>query len=140
MPAFRRPPCSACSAPPPAAPSTNATSATTPPPSTPPPRPASISTEHRFTRDELDPATHRRALLALGTRLRTSGHRSRTCTIRYVDHTSTRRVRTLPEATQQTVLLARAAYALYETLGMIDRSPATRSLIENSCGGCCAQQ
>ncbi|MFG3590613.1 hypothetical protein [Streptomyces sp. NPDC047990] len=86
--------------------------------------PASISTEHRFTRDELDPAAHRRVLLALaddlGTQLRTSGQIAAglTCTIRYADHTSTRRARTLPEATQHTVLLARTAYALYESLGL----------------------
>jgi DNA polymerase-4 len=85
---------------------------------------ASISTEHRFVRDELDPAEHRRALLALandlGARLRnadqiTSGL---TCTIRYADQSSTRRSRTLPEATEHTVLLARAAYAVYESLGL----------------------
>ncbi|MCX4580723.1 hypothetical protein OHB41_47945 [Streptomyces sp. NBC_01571] len=90
----------------------------------PAPTAASISTEHRFTRDELDPAAHRRALLALaddlGTQLRASGQIAAglTCTIRYADHTATRRGRTLPEATQHTVLLARTAYAVYESLGM----------------------
>lgn len=90
----------------------------------PSPTPGSISTEHRFTRDELDSAAHRRALLALaddlGTQLRSSGQIAAglTCTIRYADDTSTRRARTLPEATQHTVLLARTAYALYETLGL----------------------
>ncbi|MFD1275824.1 hypothetical protein ACFQ51_42035 [Streptomyces kaempferi] len=90
----------------------------------PAPTAASISTEHRFTRDELDPAAHRRALLALaddlGTQLRTSGQIAAglTCTIRYADHTSTRRSRALPEATQHTVLLARTAYAVYESLGL----------------------
>jgi DNA polymerase-4 len=39
-----------------------------------------------------------------------------TCTIRYADQSSTRRSRTLTEATQHTVLLARAAYAVYESL------------------------
>ncbi|MFJ4931579.1 DNA polymerase thumb domain-containing protein [Streptomyces sp. NPDC088736] len=88
------------------------------------PTPASISTEHRFPRDKLDPAAHRRALLALaddlGTQLRTSGQIAAglTCTIRYADHTSTRRARTLPEATQHTVLLARTAYTVYESLGL----------------------
>ncbi|MGW3850290.1 DNA polymerase Y family protein [Streptomyces fagopyri] len=90
----------------------------------PAPTAASISTEHRFTRDELDPAAHRRALLALaddlGTRLRASGQIAvgLTCTIRYADHTGTRRSRTLPEATQHTVLLARTAYEVYESLGL----------------------
>lgn len=41
-----------------------------------------------------------------------------TCTVRYADASSTRRGRTLPEPTQHTVLLARTAYALYETLGL----------------------
>ncbi|MFF4307908.1 hypothetical protein [Streptomyces sp. NPDC001601] len=71
--------CNACSVPALAAPSTNnershdrdgqAVDTT--------PAPASISAEHRFPRDELDPAEHRRALLALaddlGARLRISG-------------------------------------------------------------------
>ncbi|MDQ1042001.1 hypothetical protein [Streptomyces sp. V4I2] len=81
----------------------------------PTPAPASISIEHRFDRDELDPAAHRRVLLALaddlGTRLRATGQIATgvTCTIRYADDSATRRSRTLPEATQHTVLLARAA-------------------------------
>ncbi|MGC4984656.1 DNA polymerase Y family protein [Streptomyces sp. DT193] len=86
--------------------------------------PASMSSERRFDRDELDPAQHRRALLALaddlGARLRASGQIATgvTCTVRYADASSTRRDRTLPEPTQHTVLLARTAYALYETLGL----------------------
>lgn len=90
----------------------------------PAPAPASVSAEHRFPRDELDPAEHRRALLALaddlGARLRTRGQiaQSLTCSIRYADQTSTRRSRTLTEATFHTVLLARAAYAVYESLGL----------------------
>ncbi|MEU1409918.1 hypothetical protein ABZ471_48455 [Streptomyces sp. NPDC005728] len=40
------------------------------------PEPASLSSDHHFTRDELDPAQHRRALIALadnlGTQLRAS--------------------------------------------------------------------
>lgn len=90
----------------------------------PAPAPASVSAEHRFPRDELDPAEHRRALLALaddlGARLRTGGHIAQglTCTIRYADQTATRRSRTLAEATFHTVLLARAAYAVYESLGL----------------------
>ncbi|MEU2269768.1 hypothetical protein ABZ568_25865 [Streptomyces olindensis] len=90
----------------------------------PTPTPASISAEHRFVRDELNPAEHRRALLALaddlGARLRDAGQTASglTCTIRYADQSSTRRSRALPEATQHTVLLARAAYAVYESLGL----------------------
>ncbi|MET7898604.1 DNA polymerase Y family protein [Streptomyces mirabilis] len=90
----------------------------------PTPAPASLSTEHRFPRDELDPAAHRRILLALaddlGARLRATGQIATgvACTIRYADLTATRRSRTLPEATQHTVPLARAAYTLYESLGL----------------------
>ncbi|MFE9769462.1 hypothetical protein ACFYPC_33920 [Streptomyces sp. NPDC005808] len=90
----------------------------------PTPTPASISAEHHFGRDELDPAQHRRALLALaddlGARLRSSGQiaTALTCTVRYADSSSTRRSRTLPEATQHTVLLARTAYAIYESLAL----------------------
>ncbi|MEU6258605.1 hypothetical protein [Streptomyces sp. NPDC047043] len=90
----------------------------------PTPAPASLSTEHRFALDELNPAAHRRVLLALaddlGARLRASGQiaTSVTCTIRYADLSATRRSRTLPEATQHTVLLARAAYAVYDSLGL----------------------
>lgn len=83
-----------------------------------------MNSEHRFDRDELDPAQHRRALLALaddlGARLRTSGQIATgvTCTVHYADASSTRRSRTLPEATQHTMLLARTAYALYDSLGL----------------------
>jgi len=90
----------------------------------PTPAPVSLSAEHRFDRDELDPAQHRRALLALaddlGTRLRSSHQiaQALTCTIRYADQSATRRTRTLPEATQHTVVLARAAYEVYASLGL----------------------
>ncbi|MFC9683865.1 hypothetical protein [Streptomyces sp. NPDC056948] len=90
----------------------------------PTPTPASISAEHLLVRDELDPAEHRRALHALadelGARLRSTDQIASglTCTIRYADQSSTRRSRALPEATQHTVLLARAAYAVYESLGL----------------------
>jgi DNA polymerase-4 len=90
----------------------------------PTPAPASLSTEHRFVRDELDPAAHRRVLLALaddlGARLRASGQIATgvTCTVRYADLSASRRSRTLPEATQHTVILARAAYAVYDSLGL----------------------
>ncbi|QQM46365.1 DNA polymerase Y family protein [Streptomyces liliifuscus] len=85
----------------------------------PDPAPASISSEHRFIQDALDLAAHRRALLALaddlGTRLRASDQIARglTCTVRYADNSGT-----LPETTQHTVVLARAAYGLYESLGL----------------------
>ncbi|MEV6439639.1 DNA polymerase Y family protein [Streptomyces anulatus] len=84
----------------------------------------SASAEHRFTRDELDPAQHRRALLdlagQLGTRLRTDAQAAAglTITVRYADGSTTTRTRTLPEATHHTTLLARSAYDLYETLGL----------------------
>ncbi|MYQ96735.1 hypothetical protein GTY20_38675 [Streptomyces sp. SID4946] len=56
----------------------------------------------------------------LGARLRASGQIATgvTCTVRYADLSATRRSRTLPEATQHTVLLARAAYAVYDSLGL----------------------
>ncbi|WP_308299093.1 hypothetical protein [Streptomyces sp. GESEQ-35] len=44
--------------------------------------------------------------------------RGLTCTIRYADQSATRRSRTLPEPTHHTLLLARTAYALYESLGL----------------------
>jgi DNA polymerase-4 len=72
----------------------------------------------------VDPAQHRRALLALaddlGARLRASRQIATdlTCTVRYADLSATRRSRTLPEATQHTVLLARAPYTVYESLGL----------------------
>lgn len=82
----------------------------------------STSAEHRFTRDELDPAQHRRALLdlagQLGTRLHTDAQVAAglTITIRYADGATT--TRTLPEATHHTMLLARSAYDLYTPLGL----------------------
>ncbi|MFI2360977.1 DNA polymerase thumb domain-containing protein [Streptomyces anulatus] len=84
----------------------------------------STSAEHRFTRDELDPAQHRRALLdlagQLGTRLRTDAQVAAglTITVRYADGATTTRTRALPEATHHTMLLARSAYDLYATLGL----------------------
>ncbi|MDG9687869.1 hypothetical protein QC334_34945 [Streptomyces sp. DH18] len=84
----------------------------------------STSAEHRFVRDELDPAQHRRALLdlagQLGTRLRTDAQAAAglTITVRYADGATTTRTRAMPEATHHTMLLARSAYDLYETLGL----------------------
>jgi DNA polymerase-4 len=86
--------------------------------------PVSISAEQCFARDELSPAAHRRALLMLadelGARLRDSDQITGglTCTVHYADHSATRRTRTLTEATQHTVLLSRAAYAVYESFGL----------------------
>lgn len=90
----------------------------------PTPAPARLSTERCFPRDELAPAAHRRILLALaddlGICLRATDRIATgvTCTIRYADLSATRRSRTLPEATQHTVVLARAACAVYDTLGL----------------------
>ncbi|MFF3312787.1 hypothetical protein [Streptomyces sp. NPDC002952] len=56
----------------------------------------------------------------LGARLRTSNQiaTGMTCTVHYADASSTRRSRTLPEATQHTVLLARTAFTLYDSLAL----------------------
>ncbi|MGR3866979.1 permease [Streptomyces graminifolii] len=56
----------------------------------------------------------------LGARLRSSDQITVgvTLTVRNADASSTRRSRTLPEATQHTVLLARTAYTLYDSLGL----------------------
>nr|WP_242432781.1 hypothetical protein [Streptomyces sp. Root1310] len=82
-----------------------------------------MSAEYRFARDELDPAQHRSALLSrcqLGARSRDSGRIAAgvTCTVLYADRSGTRRGRTLTEATHHTVLLARAAYGIYDSLGL----------------------
>ncbi|MFD4577527.1 hypothetical protein ACFWNK_34815 [Streptomyces sp. NPDC058417] len=90
----------------------------------PAPAPETLTSTHPFDRDELDPAAHRRTLLALaddlGTRLRTDDRIASglTCTVHYADRSSTRRGRRLPEATHHTLLLARTAYAIYESLGL----------------------
>ncbi|MEY9489594.1 nucleotidyltransferase/DNA polymerase involved in DNA repair [Streptomyces calvus] len=84
----------------------------------------SVATERPFTRDELDPGRHRRALLSaaeeLGSRLRAGGKvcRSLTLTVRYADRTATTRTRTLPEPTAHSAALTEAAYGLYEALGL----------------------
>jgi DNA polymerase-4 len=65
------------------------------------PTPTGISAEHRFPRGELDPAEHRRALLALadglGAGLRTSGQIAQgvTCTVRYADQSAANTTRQL---------------------------------------------
>jgi nucleotidyltransferase/DNA polymerase involved in DNA repair len=84
----------------------------------------SLATERPFTRDELDPDRHRRALLSaaeeLGARLRALDKvcRTLTLTVRYADRTATTRGRTLGEPTAHSVALTRAAYDMYEALGL----------------------
>lgn len=83
-----------------------------------------LATERPFTRDELDPGRHRRALLSaaeeLGARLRALDKvcRSLTLTVRYADRSATTRTRTLPEPTAHSAALTRTAYGLYEALGL----------------------
>jgi DNA polymerase-4 len=80
--------------------------------------------ERSFDRDELDPEQHRRALLALaeqlGIRLRGDQQVCRVLvlTVRYADRSTTTRRVTLPEATGHSHGLVRAAYGLYEALGL----------------------
>jgi nucleotidyltransferase/DNA polymerase involved in DNA repair len=84
----------------------------------------SLATERPFTRDELDPDRHRRALLSaaeeLGARLRALDKvcRTLTLTVRYADRTATTRSRALGEPTAHSVALTRAAYDMYEALGL----------------------
>ncbi|MDH6448844.1 MULTISPECIES: hypothetical protein [unclassified Streptomyces] len=84
----------------------------------------SLATERPFTRDELDPGRHRRALLSaaeeLGSRLRALDKvcRTLTLTVRYADRTATTRSRTLGEPTAHSAALTRAAYGMYEALGL----------------------
>ncbi|GAA0424631.1 DNA polymerase Y family protein [Streptomyces luteireticuli] len=84
----------------------------------------SLSAEHRFPHDELDPAEHRRALLALtehlGHRLRTDAHvtGALTLTVHYADRTTTTRTRSFTEATHHGSALTTAAYTLYTGLGL----------------------
>jgi nucleotidyltransferase/DNA polymerase involved in DNA repair len=84
----------------------------------------SLATERPFTRDELSPERHRRALLSaaeeLGTRLRALDKvcGALTLTVRYADRTSTTRTRTLKEPTAHSAALTRTAYGMYESLGL----------------------
>ncbi|MGV9321891.1 DNA polymerase Y family protein [Streptomyces sp. NPDC004673] len=84
----------------------------------------SVAAERSFGVDELDPGRHRRALLAdaeeLGSRLREMEHvcRSLTLTVRYADRSTTVRGRTLAEPTAHSADLTRAAYGMYEALGL----------------------
>jgi nucleotidyltransferase/DNA polymerase involved in DNA repair len=84
----------------------------------------SLATERPFTRDELDPDQHRRALLSaaedLGTRLRALDKvcGGLTLTVRYADSSATTRSRTLKEPTAHSAALTRVAYDMYEALGL----------------------
>ncbi|WP_405738525.1 hypothetical protein OG885_35195 [Streptomyces sp. NBC_00028] len=84
----------------------------------------SLATERPFTRDELDPDRHRRALLSaageLGARLRAVDKvcGTLTLTVRYADRSSTTRTRTLKEPTAHSAALTRTAYEMYEALGL----------------------
>ncbi|MGW7214955.1 DinB/UmuC family translesion DNA polymerase, partial [Streptomyces collinus] len=84
----------------------------------------SLAAERPFGRDELDPDRHRRALLSaaeeLGARLRALEKvcRTLTLTVRYADRSATTRSRTLTEPTAHSPALTRAAYGMYETLGL----------------------
>ncbi|MFI9647097.1 DNA polymerase thumb domain-containing protein [Streptomyces sp. NPDC052040] len=84
----------------------------------------SLSAEHPFTRDELDPDRHRRALLSaageLGARLRNLERvaRTLTLTVRYADRSSTTRTRTLAEPTAHSAALTAEAYRMYTALGL----------------------
>ncbi|MGW2811236.1 DNA polymerase thumb domain-containing protein [Streptomyces sp. NPDC001450] len=84
------------------------------------PTPASVSTEHRFAQDELDPAARQRALLALADDLGALLRASRQIATGVHLHDPLRRCEChppqpdLPEASQHTVFLARAAYAVYD--------------------------
>lgn len=95
-----------------------------PRPVQPRPAPKSLSREHHFTADCLDPHQHRRALLdlthQLGARLRDNQTAAGCLTLicRYADHTTTTRSRTLTEPTNHTTSLATTAYDLYESLGL----------------------
>ncbi|MFF8094653.1 helix-hairpin-helix domain-containing protein [Streptomyces sp. NPDC016675] len=83
-----------------------------------------LAAERPFTRDELDPGRHRRALLSaaeeLGSRLRAVDKvcRTLTLTVRYADRSATVRSRTLKEPTAHSAALTRTAYGLYEALGL----------------------
>ncbi|WP_446048269.1 DinB/UmuC family translesion DNA polymerase, partial [Streptomyces olivaceus] len=84
----------------------------------------SLAADRPFGRDELDPDRHRRALLSaageLGARLRAVDKvcRTLTLTVRYADRSGTTRSRTLKEPTAHSAALTRAAYDMYEALGL----------------------
>ncbi|AKJ14105.1 DNA polymerase [Streptomyces incarnatus] len=84
----------------------------------------SLATERAFDLDELDPGRHRGALLSaaeeLGARLRAVEKicGTLTLTVRYADRSSTTRSRTLKEPTAHSAALTKAAYGMYEALGL----------------------
>jgi nucleotidyltransferase/DNA polymerase involved in DNA repair len=84
----------------------------------------SLVAERPFDIDELDPGRHRRALLSaaeeLGARLRAVEKvcRTLTLTVRYADRSSSVRSRTLKEPTAHSAALTKAAYGMYEALGL----------------------
>ncbi|MFE4873062.1 hypothetical protein [Streptomyces sp. NPDC056682] len=84
----------------------------------------SMAAERTFTRDELDPVHHRRALLALaeelGVRLRGAHQvcRSLSLTVRYADRSTTTRTRGLREPSAHSPALTDLAYGLYAALGL----------------------
>ncbi|WP_217207523.1 hypothetical protein [Streptomyces sp. AC550_RSS872] len=86
--------------------------------------PRSLCAEHHFGRDELNPDQQRRVLShlveRLGTQLRSEQQvcRSLSLTVRYADHSTTTRNRTLSEPTAHSPQLRLATYALYATLGL----------------------
>lgn len=84
----------------------------------------STAAERTFSRDELDLAEHRRAVLALteelGARMRAEHQvcRALVVTVRYADRTVTSRTRTLREPTAHTAALTDAAYAVLASFGL----------------------
>ncbi|MET7489373.1 hypothetical protein [Streptomyces sp. NPDC005538] len=85
---------------------------------------ATLSAEHHFPHDELNPQRQHGALLALadelGLRLRASHQITRglALTVRYADCSTTTRTRTLPEPTAHGPTLIAAAHALHQALGL----------------------
>ncbi|MEV7886792.1 DNA polymerase Y family protein [Streptomyces sp. NPDC002817] len=112
----------------------------------------SLAAERPFTRDELDPDRHRRALLSaadeLGARLRALDKicGALTLTVRYADlphsrtgssggtPTATTRTRTLKEPTAHSAALTRTAYEMYEALGLQRARVRSLSLRAESLG------
>lgn len=84
----------------------------------------STACTRRFPSDELDPAEHHRALLALadelGLRLRAAQEvcKGLAIVVRYADNSSTTRSKRLPEATAHTTALTHTALDLYRSLGL----------------------
>lgn len=83
---------------------------------------ARITADQTCDRDQLDPADHHRAVLALaeetGVRLRGehAAAAQLTLTIRYADHSTSTRTRRLPEATAHSPALAATALAMLASL------------------------